>query len=77
MARYSTFLVPEKMGAAPGTMGVSYNINVNAIGGGDLDLSYSATDIDPVLAELLAAARFLSESPDIARLEAVVTQELT
>lgn len=75
-ARYSSVLVPPELGAAPGERAAGYNFNLDAVDS-DLPFEYSAANIDPVLVEILAAAHCLSVSPDITKLEAVVTKELS
>jgi hypothetical protein len=50
---------------------------MGALGDGELPFTYNAKDIDPVLVELLAAAYFLAESPDIAKLENHIISELS
>ena len=40
------------------------------------DFAYDAAALDPVLIELLAACRILTESPDIKSLEAMLATEL-
>jgi hypothetical protein len=76
-ARYSAVAVPAEMGAPPGTLMSSQSFNMGALGDGELPFTYSAKDIDPVLVELLAAAYFLAESPDIAKLENHIISELS
>jgi hypothetical protein len=52
------------------------NVDVDAVFQPKPDFAYSTSSIDPVLFELMCAARFFVESPDIIRLEEVIRAEL-
>lgn len=53
-----------------------FGLNLQALSDAELPFSYDKNNIDPVLVELLAAADYLAKSPDLLKLETVVTEEL-
>ena len=61
-----------------GTSGGAATISVNfdAILGNARPIEYDPAAIDPVLVELLAAVGFITNSPDVARLEEIITKEV-
>lgn len=61
-------------GASGGVATMSVNWDV--ILGDARPIEYDPTAIDPVLVELLAAARFITNSPDVGRLEKIITKEV-
>lgn len=56
--------------------GIALDLFKHGVDSTSAELSYVPEGIDPVLVELLATARFFSESPDVLRLEKVVAEEL-
>lgn len=64
--------------ALTGTSGGHATISVNwdAILSDARPIKYDPTAIDPVLVELLATAGFITNSPDVDRLEKIITKEI-
>lgn len=62
-----------------GAEGVTTTISMNmsAIESGDQPIKYDPLAIDAVLVEVLATARFITDSPDVERLEAVILKEIS
>jgi hypothetical protein len=58
------------------TKAASININMDSLSDADGAFVYRPNAIDPVLFELLAAGHFLANSPDVAKLEQIVKEEL-
>jgi hypothetical protein len=75
-AKYSIVAVPKNVSGKEGEIGMSVAFNVNVLGVEELPFAYNAKNIDPVLIELLAAAHFLTSSPDMITLETIITEEL-
>jgi hypothetical protein len=56
--------------------GIAIDLFKHGIDSRSAELKYTPDAIDPVLVEVLSAARFLTESPDVARLEQIIADEL-
>jgi len=66
----------ERSGSDPESDLVGFGLNMNALAGNPDELSYRADRIDLALFELLCAARFICESPDVIELESSIRNEL-
>lgn len=76
VATYAAIPVPDHLEHVPGQLMPSIKFNVDAFDDSDLPMTYDAGHIDPVLVELMAAANYLVQSPDVIKLEAEVAKEL-